>query len=198
MVVVPVLYHLFKLMNVAPDVAIHMAVGTSLATIFPTSIASFSTHAGQHKAVDRGIPQANGASPLSSARRSGGYVANLIIRPRVERAFRHIRRFHRRADEFHATAFAHEKQPSKGFAQPVLASLIGFISAVPGCLQARWIDVGADACALCGVPIHPAIGTASAPRIAHFPAGTRLFSLCCHRRSAFATACRRAASAMSI
>lgn len=43
-VIVPVLYHLFTLLGVDPEVRMHVAVGTSLATIIPTSIISARAH----------------------------------------------------------------------------------------------------------------------------------------------------------
>jgi len=43
-VVVPVLYHLFSYMGIDPGVRMHLAVGTSLATIIPTSIRSVRAH----------------------------------------------------------------------------------------------------------------------------------------------------------
>lgn len=43
-VIVPVLYHLFSLLGVDEAVKMHVAVGTSLATIIPTSIMSARTH----------------------------------------------------------------------------------------------------------------------------------------------------------
>ncbi|AGY92078.1 hypothetical protein SPICUR_05520 [Spiribacter curvatus] len=43
-VIVPVLYHLFTLLDIDPAVRMHLAVGTSLATIIPTSIVSARSH----------------------------------------------------------------------------------------------------------------------------------------------------------
>ena len=43
-VIVPVLYHLFTLLGIDPSVRMHVAVGTSLATIIPTSILSSRAH----------------------------------------------------------------------------------------------------------------------------------------------------------
>ena len=43
-VIVPVLYHVFTLMGVDADVRMHVAAGTSLATIVPTSIMSARAH----------------------------------------------------------------------------------------------------------------------------------------------------------
>ena len=43
-VIVPVLYHLFTLLGIDEAVRMHVAVGTSLATIIPTSIMSSRAH----------------------------------------------------------------------------------------------------------------------------------------------------------
>jgi len=43
-VIVPVLYHVFTLLGIDPSVRMHVAVGTSLATIVPTSIRSALAH----------------------------------------------------------------------------------------------------------------------------------------------------------
>lgn len=43
-VIVPVLFHLFTLLGVDPSVRMHVAVGTSLATIVPTSLMSSRAH----------------------------------------------------------------------------------------------------------------------------------------------------------
>lgn len=43
-VIVPVLYHLFTTMNISADVRMHLAVGTSLATIIATSSSSIRAH----------------------------------------------------------------------------------------------------------------------------------------------------------
>lgn len=43
-VIVPVLFYLFGVLDLAPQSAMHVAVGTSLATIIPTSLASMRAH----------------------------------------------------------------------------------------------------------------------------------------------------------
>src|SRR5437868_1281608 len=43
-VVVPVLYHVMDLMGIDPQVRMHIATGTSLATIIPTSFSSVRSH----------------------------------------------------------------------------------------------------------------------------------------------------------
>jgi uncharacterized membrane protein YfcA len=58
-VIVPVLFHLFSLLGFPEDVRMHVAVGTSLATIIPTSIISARAHA-RRGAVDAGLLRALG------------------------------------------------------------------------------------------------------------------------------------------
>lgn len=53
-VTVPVLFEIFGLLGVDPTVQMHLAVGTSLATIIPTSITSARAHAARG-AVDAGL-----------------------------------------------------------------------------------------------------------------------------------------------
>jgi uncharacterized membrane protein YfcA len=53
-VVVPVLYHVLAGMGVPESMRMHVAVGTSLATIIPTSISSLRAHAAKG-AVDWGL-----------------------------------------------------------------------------------------------------------------------------------------------
>jgi uncharacterized membrane protein YfcA len=43
-VIVPALYHIFSYLGIDPEVRMHLAVGTSLATIIPTSIRSVRAH----------------------------------------------------------------------------------------------------------------------------------------------------------
>jgi len=53
-VIVPVLFYLFGVLELAPQSAMHVAVGTSLATIVPTSIASMRAHF-RRGSVDRDL-----------------------------------------------------------------------------------------------------------------------------------------------
>ena len=43
-IVVPVIYHLFNFLNFSQDISMHMAIGTSLATIIPASLNSAILH----------------------------------------------------------------------------------------------------------------------------------------------------------
>jgi len=62
-VIVPVLYHLFTLLGVDEAVKMHVAVGTSLATIIPTSIISARAHAAKGS-LDRELLRALGPALL--------------------------------------------------------------------------------------------------------------------------------------
>lgn len=53
-VIVPVLFIVLNLLSVSPDVLMHVAVGTSLATIVPTSISSARSH-NKKGAIDFGL-----------------------------------------------------------------------------------------------------------------------------------------------
>ena len=60
-VIVPALYHVFTLLGIDEDVKMHLAVGTSLATIIPTSIASLRAHR-RRGAVDTDLLRSWGPS----------------------------------------------------------------------------------------------------------------------------------------
>lgn len=53
-VIVPVLFHLFGVLELPDSTAMHMAVGTSLATIIPTSISSMRSHR-KRGSIDDGL-----------------------------------------------------------------------------------------------------------------------------------------------
>ncbi len=63
-VIVPVLFHMFSVFGVDENARMHVAVGTSLATIIPTSIASLRAHA-KRGAVDAGLLRALGPAVLA-------------------------------------------------------------------------------------------------------------------------------------
>lgn len=62
-IVVPVLFYLFGILDVSPDIAMHLAVGTSLATIIPTSVASARSHQ-RNGAVDGPLLQIIGPAVI--------------------------------------------------------------------------------------------------------------------------------------
>ena len=62
-VIVPVLFHMFTLLDIDPAVKMHLAVGTSLATIVPTSIMSARAHA-RRGSLDRALLRTLGPALL--------------------------------------------------------------------------------------------------------------------------------------
>src|SRR3954471_19895709 len=72
-VIVPVLYELFKLMDVPDEVRTPLCVGTSLAVIIPTSIRSFNAHRARG-AVDLAIVRI-WAVPVVIGVLIGGFLA---------------------------------------------------------------------------------------------------------------------------
>lgn len=72
-VIVPVLYQIFMLIGVPETVRMHLAVGTSLAIIIPTSIQSFRTHYGKGKVMMDVLRL--WAAPVVAAVLLGGLIA---------------------------------------------------------------------------------------------------------------------------
>lgn len=156
-IVVPVLFAILKLMRVAPDLAIHMAVGTSLAVIVATSIASLRTHA-RHNAVDRTILK-QWSPAIVCGSLLGGYVANILSGPALSLIFGIFTVFIASLMGFAPPHLRMAKHPPKGWKQTPLAGGIGFISALVGVGGG---SLSVPTLVLCNVPIHRAVGTASA------------------------------------
>lgn len=76
-IAVPILYDVFRLAGVDDAVRMHLAVGTSLAVILPTSLRSFWLHR-QRGAVDMGVLRAIGPGVLM------GVVIGILIASRVD------------------------------------------------------------------------------------------------------------------
>ena len=76
-IAVPILYEVFRIAGVDDEVRMHLAVGTSLAVILPTSLRSFSMHR-RRGAVDMGVLRAIGPGVLI------GVIAGILIASRVD------------------------------------------------------------------------------------------------------------------
>ncbi len=156
-VVVPVLYHVLGLIGIDANVRMHIAVGTSLATIIPTSFASVRAH-DRKGAVDWvllrrwAIPMLVGVavgSALAGVARGQTLAlvfAGVAIPVAIHLAFGGEER--RIAD--------HLPQGVGGLALP---ALIGGLSTMMGIGGGT---IGVPTMTLFGVPIHRAVGTASA------------------------------------
>lgn len=156
-VVVPVLYHVLALVGVDPNLRMHIAVGTSLATIIPTSFSSVRSH-DKKGAVDWillrrwAIPMVVGAvTGTALAGVARGQVLSIFFACVALPVALHL-------------AFGGEDRRisdhlPEGFGGLALPGAIGGVSAMMGIGGGT---VGVPAMTLCGVPIHRAVGTASA------------------------------------
>ncbi|HEY4944280.1 MAG TPA: sulfite exporter TauE/SafE family protein [Rhizomicrobium sp.] len=156
-VIVPVLYHVLDLMGIDPGVRMHIAVGTSLATIIPTSFSSTRSH------------NAKGAVDWELLRR---WVAPMVVGVLIGSVLAGFARGQALALFFacvalpvavHLAFFGETRRLSdhlpRGIAGLLLPAGIGGVSTMMGIGGGT---VGVPAMTLCGVPIHRAVGTAAA------------------------------------
>ena len=172
MVLVPVLMTIFKMAGVEASDAVHLAVGTSLATIIPTSIASFRTHA-KHKSVDTSILK-QWAVPVIIGAALGGYVANLLPARVLTIFFGYFALAIAAYMAFAPVTLRARNALPSGLGQFLLSGTIACISAVVGIGGG---SMAVPTMVLCNVPIHRAIGTASAVGLLISLPGTLVFLL---------------------
>lgn len=156
-VVVPVMYQVLSAMNVPEDLRMHIAIGTSLATIIPTSISSLRAH-NKKGAVDWDLIK-RWLAPLLIGVLAGSVLTG-VARGQTLTLF------------FAAVAFPVAAQLAFGkenwrLADHLPTGLGGWalpfgISGVSTIMGIGGGTVGVPAMALCGYPIHRAVGTASA------------------------------------
>ncbi len=156
-IIVPLLFMVFKASGVAADAAIHTAVGTSLLIIVATSITSLRAHS-KHKSVDKDILK-EWATAVVAGSILGGLIAIQISGAALSLIFGF---FTASIAIFMALAPTHLRgrgRAPKGFAQKSLAFMIGLISSIVG-IGGGSLTV--PTLVMYRVPIHRAIGTASA------------------------------------
>jgi len=156
-VIVPVLYHVLALLGVDADVRMHIAVATSLATIIPTSFSSVRSH------------DTKGAVDWNLLRR---WLVPMVIGVVIGSALSGIARGQTLSLVFAGVAlpvalflaFGGEDRRvadhlPDGIGGMLLPAAIGGVSTMMGIGGGT---VGVPSMTLCGVPIHRAVGTASA------------------------------------
>ncbi|HTK79497.1 MAG TPA: sulfite exporter TauE/SafE family protein [Rhizomicrobium sp.] len=156
-VVVPILYHVLAALGVDESVRMHIAVGTSLATIIPTSFSSVTAH-NKNRAVDwdllqrwwipmlLGVLAGSALAGFASGRTLSLIFAGVAIPVALHFAvWGETKRF---ADHL-----------PTGIGGLALPFGIGGVSTMMGIGGGT---VGVPAMTLCGIPIHRAVGTASA------------------------------------
>ncbi len=156
-VIVPVMYHVLAAAGVPEDLRMHIAIGTSLATIVPTSLSSLYSH-NKKGAVDWTllrrwiVPMLAGvlAGAALSGMAPGGWLTVFfgVVALPVAAQLAFGKESRRLADHI-----------PNGFGGALLPFGIGGVSTMMGIGGGT---VGVPAMTLCGFPIHRAVGTASA------------------------------------
>lgn len=156
-VTVPVMFEVFGLLGVDPDVRMHLAVGTSLATIIPTSIMSARSHA-KRGAVDKGLLKLIGP-PAFVGVLIGAAVAGPVKGEVLTAVFGAVAAAVAGYMFFRRDGWLLGPQMPRGVPGAALGGGIGFISTLMGIGGGT---LGVPAMSLFNVPIHRAVGTASA------------------------------------
>jgi uncharacterized membrane protein YfcA len=156
-VVVPVLYNVLAAVGVDESIRMHVAVGTSLAAIIPTSLSSMRAHA-KRGAVDWALIR-RWVSPMIAGVIIGALLAGHVSGTALTLVFVAVALpvavFLAVAREDARVA---DRLPA-GAGGALTAALIGGVSTMMGIGGGT---VGVPTMTLCGVPIHRAVGTASA------------------------------------
>jgi uncharacterized membrane protein YfcA len=156
-VVVPVLYHVLAGLGVPESMRMHVAVGTSLATIIPTSISSLRAHAAKG-AVDWGLLR-RWIGPMLLGVIAGSLIAGSVRGETLSLIFAIVAipvAIHMAFDGAGRTI---ANQPPGGVTGVALPFGIGGISTMMGIGGGT---VGVPLMTLFGMPIHSAVATASA------------------------------------
>lgn len=156
-VIVPVLYHLFTTMGIAEDVRMHVAVGTSLATIIATSASSVRAH-WRRGAVDGQLLRQWGPWILVGVV-AGTALAGLVKGPVLSGVFATVALVVSIHMGLGSPRWTLSDTMPTGAARAGLASLIGAISAMMG-IGGGTLSV--PILTLFGYPIHRAVGSAAA------------------------------------
>lgn len=157
MLLVPFMTYILGSQQVAPDLAVKMAIATSMATIMFTSISSVRAH---HK---RGAVRWDIVKRLAPGIVLGGFIASLGVFALLKGSFLAI--FFAVFVGFSATQMFLDKKPAptrqlpSGTGQVAAGGVIGFLSGLVG---AGGGFVSVPFMAWCNVPIHNAVATSAA------------------------------------
>jgi uncharacterized membrane protein YfcA len=155
-VIVPALYWLFTFINFPTELAMHMAVATSLATIITTSISSMRAHH-RRGAVDFTLLR-RWAPALAIGALAGGLAARAFDAAVLTGVFGTVGLLVAANLVIPKPLVIAEKMPSNPV-QVVLATIIGFVSSLMGIGGGT---LGVPTMVAFSYPIHRAVGTASA------------------------------------
>lgn len=156
-VIVPVLFHLFTTMNVDPDVRMHVAVGTSLATIIATSTSSLRAH---HKkgGVDTALLRSWGPAVFAGVL-LGSVLSGYAKGPALMTVFASVGLLVALHMAFSKQSMTISDSLPTGLPKHALAGTIGMISSMMGIGGGT---LAVPALTLFGFPVHRAVGSAAA------------------------------------
>lgn len=155
-VIVPALYHIFSYLEVADEVRMHLAVGTSLAIIIPTSIRSVMAHHARGS-FDRGLFD-QWVPGIIIGVLAGTWLANLAEFHMLTMIFATVALI---VALYMALGSPHWKLADGLPANPgnsLIATVVGGISAMMG-IGGGTLSV--PILNLCGIAIHRSVGTAA-------------------------------------
>jgi len=155
-VVVPVLFHVFTALGVDESVRMHLAVGTSLATIIPTSLRSTFAHRARN-AVDGALLR-SWAPYLVGGVIAGILLASMMGGSGLTLVFAVVALFVAGNFAFGRENWRLAAKPPKGLARAGLAGGIGLVSTIMGIGGGT---LGVPLLTLFDMPIHRAVGTAA-------------------------------------
>ncbi|HEY1631345.1 MAG TPA: sulfite exporter TauE/SafE family protein [Rhizomicrobium sp.] len=156
-VVVPLLHYVLGVLGVDESVRMHVAVGTSLATIIPTSFSSVTAH-NRKGAVDW-VQLRRWAAPMIVGVVIGTALAGAVSGRTLSIVFVCVAVPVALHLAFNGEARRIADHLPEGLGGLALPAFIGGVSTMMGIGGGT---VGVPAMTLCGVPIHRAVGTASA------------------------------------
>lgn len=156
-VIVPVLYHLFTTMGLDPDVRMHVAVGTSLATIIATSASSIRAH-WRRGAVDTVLLRQWGGWIMLGVL-AGTAIAGSVRGPVLSAVFATVALIVSIHMGLGSPRRVLSETMPTGVGRASLASVIGAVSAMMG-IGGGTLSV--PILTLFNYPIHRAVGSAAA------------------------------------
>lgn len=155
-VIVPVLFHLFTTLNFDSDIRMHVAIGTSLATIIATSVASFRAHQKRGN-VDEILVRSWGPAIFAGVL-VGSILAGYVKGPVLMTVFASVALVVSVHMAFGNPAWVVANGLPHGIRKQALAGTIGIVSSMMG-IGGGTLSV--PILTLFGYPIHRAVGSAA-------------------------------------
>lgn len=153
-VIVPTLFRLLELVDMDPGLRMHLAVGTSLATLIPTSLRSVGSHR-RKGAVDEQLLR-DWRIPLIVGVLLGSALAGFVTRRSLVTVFAVVATIVSLHMAFGRESWRIGERVPGGWAGRGMATVLGVLSALMGIGGGT---LGVPLLTLFGYPIHRAVGT---------------------------------------